>query len=60
MGFQKNQGLKVPVMEEAMCRHDIASLCYKLVHVGQLADGGCLELATAYRKVARDLPRDNH
>jgi len=29
-------------------------------HVGQLADGGCLELATAYRKVARDLPRDNH
>ncbi|WP_102223039.1 IlvD/Edd family dehydratase [Acidimangrovimonas sediminis] len=29
-------------------------------HVGQLADGGCLELATAYHKVARDLPRDNH
>jgi len=29
-------------------------------HVGQLADGGCLELATAYRQVARDLPRDNH
>ncbi|MFW2542219.1 IlvD/Edd family dehydratase [Primorskyibacter sp. 2E107] len=29
-------------------------------HVGQLADGGCLELATAYQKVARDLPRDNH
>lgn len=29
-------------------------------HVGQLADGGCLELATAYRKVGRDLPRDNH
>lgn len=29
-------------------------------HVGQLADGGCLELATAYRKVAKDLPRDNH
>ncbi|MEL6268164.1 MAG: dihydroxy-acid dehydratase, partial [Pseudomonadota bacterium] len=29
-------------------------------HVGQLADGGCLELATAYRRVARDLPRDNH
>jgi dihydroxy-acid dehydratase len=29
-------------------------------HVGQLSDGGCLELATAYRKVGRDLPRDNH
>jgi xylonate dehydratase len=30
------------------------------MHVGQLADGGCLELATAYRKVGKDLPRDNH
>jgi dihydroxy-acid dehydratase len=30
------------------------------MHVGQLADGGCLELATAYHKVAQDLPRDNH
>ena len=29
-------------------------------HVGQLSDGGCLELATAYQKVGRDLPRDNH
>ncbi len=29
-------------------------------HVGQLAEGGCLELATAYQKVGRDLPRDNH
>ena len=29
-------------------------------HVGQLADGGCLELATAYQRVARNLPRDNH
>ncbi|MGY6411896.1 MAG: IlvD/Edd family dehydratase [Alkalilacustris sp.] len=29
-------------------------------HVGQLADGGCLELATAYHRVAKDLPRDNH
>ncbi|WP_108260177.1 IlvD/Edd family dehydratase [Mangrovicoccus ximenensis] len=29
-------------------------------HVGQLADGGCLELATAYQKVRNDLPRDNH
>ncbi|MBL4915894.1 IlvD/Edd family dehydratase [Szabonella alba] len=28
--------------------------------VGQLADGGCIELATAYHKVCRDLPRDNH
>ncbi|AXQ93498.1 dihydroxy-acid dehydratase family protein [Cereibacter azotoformans] len=27
---------------------------------GQLADGGCIELATTYRRVARDLPRDNH
>ncbi len=29
-------------------------------HVGQLADGGCLELATCYRQVAKKLPRDNH
>jgi dihydroxy-acid dehydratase len=29
-------------------------------HVGQLAQGGCLELATAYRRVGLDLPRDNH
>ena len=29
-------------------------------HVGQLADGGCLELATAYKRVGRLLPRDNH
>lgn len=29
-------------------------------HVGQLADGGCLELATAYRDIAKVLPRDNH
>ncbi len=28
--------------------------------VGQLADGGCLELATAYHRIAGDLPRDNH
>ncbi|PWR03594.1 dihydroxy-acid dehydratase [Meridianimarinicoccus roseus] len=28
--------------------------------VGQLAEGGCLELATAYHKIARDLPRDSH
>jgi xylonate dehydratase len=30
------------------------------MHVGQLADGGCLELATAYRRVGQDLARDNH
>jgi dihydroxy-acid dehydratase len=29
-------------------------------HVGQLAEGGCLELATAYQRVRRDLPRDSH
>lgn len=29
-------------------------------HVGQLSGGGCLELATNYHKVAKDLPRDNH
>lgn len=29
-------------------------------HVGQLGDGGCLELATAYHKVSKTLPRDNH
>lgn len=29
-------------------------------NVGQLADGGCLELATAYHRIVKDLPRDNH
>ena len=29
-------------------------------HVGQLSDGGCLELATRYHRVARQLARDNH
>ncbi len=29
-------------------------------HVGQLAEGGCLELATAYHRIRHDLPRDNH
>ncbi|MDN5785660.1 IlvD/Edd family dehydratase [Pseudorhodobacter sp.] len=29
-------------------------------HVGQLAEGGCLELATSYHRVVKDLPRDNH
>ena len=29
-------------------------------HVGQLADGGCLEMAVKYQRVAEDLPRDNH
>ncbi|MFD1880998.1 IlvD/Edd family dehydratase [Paracoccus pacificus] len=29
-------------------------------NVGQLADGGCLELATAYQRVVKTLPRDNH
>jgi dihydroxy-acid dehydratase len=29
-------------------------------HVGQLSDGGCLELATAYQKIRTVLPRDNH
>lgn len=29
-------------------------------HVGQLGTGGCLELATAYQKTSRILPRDNH
>ncbi len=29
-------------------------------HVGQLAEGGCLELATAYQKIRHTLPRDNH
>lgn len=28
--------------------------------VGQLANGGCMELATKYRKVAEQVPRDNH
>ncbi|MDE2791686.1 MAG: dihydroxy-acid dehydratase family protein [Paracoccaceae bacterium] len=30
------------------------------MHVGQLAEGGCLEFATEYRRVASQLPRDNH
>ncbi len=29
-------------------------------HVGQLSDGGCLELATSYQRIHRELPRDNH
>jgi xylonate dehydratase len=29
-------------------------------NVGQLSDGGCLELATNYQRVRQDLPRDNH
>ena len=29
-------------------------------HVGQLAEGGCLEFATSYHRVARQVPRDNH
>ncbi|MFQ5624504.1 MAG: IlvD/Edd family dehydratase [Paracoccaceae bacterium] len=29
-------------------------------HVGQLADGACLDMATKYRRVAETLPRDNH
>ena len=29
-------------------------------NVGQLADGGCLELATAYKRIVKHLPRDNH
>ena len=29
-------------------------------NVGQLSEGGCLELATAYRGVAKLIPRDNH
>lgn len=29
-------------------------------HVGQLAEGGCLEFATNYHRTSRMLPRDNH
>lgn len=29
-------------------------------HVGQLAEGGCLELATKYQKTGRNISRDNH
>lgn len=29
-------------------------------HVGQLSDGGCLELATSYQRIHTELPRDNH
>ena len=29
-------------------------------NVGQLAEGGCLELATSYHRIRQDLPRDNH
>ena len=28
--------------------------------VGQLSDGGCIELATSYQKIWKQLPRDNH
>jgi len=29
-------------------------------NVGQLAEGGCLELATSYQKIHRMMPRDSH
>ena len=29
-------------------------------HVGQLADGGCLEFATRYRAVTKEVPRHSH
>jgi len=29
-------------------------------HVGQLAEGGCLEFAVEYQRIVKDLPRDNH
>ncbi|MEE9453536.1 MAG: IlvD/Edd family dehydratase [Paracoccaceae bacterium] len=29
-------------------------------NVGQLAEGGCLELATSYQKIKRFMPRDSH
>ncbi len=29
-------------------------------NVGQLSTGGCLEFATHYQRVSKDLPRDNH
>jgi dihydroxyacid dehydratase/phosphogluconate dehydratase len=29
-------------------------------HVGQLAEGGCLELATSYQRIGKTLARDNH
>ncbi len=29
-------------------------------NVGQLAEGGCLELATSFQRIAKTLPRDNH
>ena len=29
-------------------------------HVGQLAEGGCLEFAVAFQRVGQRLPRDNH
>ena len=29
-------------------------------HVGQLADGGCLEFATRYHRVAASPPRHSH
>ena len=28
--------------------------------VGQLADGGCMELATRYARIAHGVPRNNH
>ena len=29
-------------------------------HVGQLAEGGCLEFAVEYQRIVKELPRDNH
>ena len=52
---RRRAGWTVPVIESQTPWEEI----YRR-HVGQLAQGGCLELATAYQRVARELPRDNH
>jgi len=51
---------RIDAWEPPVLRHQTPWQEIYRTHVGQLSEGGCLELATAYQKVGRDLPRDNH
>ncbi len=51
---------RIDAWEKPVLRHQTPWQEIYRTHVGQLSDGGCLELATAYHKIGRDLPRDNH
>ncbi len=49
------QAYKPPVLEHQTPWQEL----YRK-HVGQLADGACLDFATAYQRINRVIPRDNH